>query len=121
MFKLKKSRTFCWPVTVSTPDNGRHVKSTFTAEFRELPRDDLLQHLEAFKDPELGTVEQARKLSEFLEAVMVSVEGVQYEDDAGERETDQREIIAALISDTRCAGALFDAYIEGSAGKARKN
>lgn len=121
MFKLKKSRTFMWPVTVTVPDNGKHSRSTFTAEFRELPREELLAHLEGFKDPDASTIEQARRLSDFLGTVLIAVDGVQYETDAGERETDQREIIEALIADTRCAGPLFDAYIEGTAGKARKN
>lgn len=121
MFKLKKTRSFSWPVTVTTPENGKHTRSVFTAEFRELPREELLAHLEAFKDPEATAVEQSRRLSEFLEAVLLSVDGVQYETEGGERENDQREIMSALIEDSRCAGPLFDAYIEGTAGKTRKN
>jgi hypothetical protein len=121
MFKLKKSRTFAWPVTVFTPDNGKHIKSTFTGHFRTLERDELQVEIESFRAPDLTPAEQGRRLAEFIEKVLVSVEGVVYEGDNGDAETDNRIICDALIADAMTAGAIFESYIEGINGRVRKN
>lgn len=54
MFKIKKTGTYTWPVTVSRPDdNGRIVKATFTAIFNRLTREDIKEATREGGDEEL--------------------------------------------------------------------
>jgi hypothetical protein len=122
MFTLKKSRTFTWPVSVYEPDAGKHVRAQFTATFRVMDRDDLQTRMREISDPELPATEQARRMGDFLSAVVVQVEGVQVADESGGTVSmTNRDICEALIADTFAGPALFDAYVEGIAGRNRKN
>lgn len=118
MFTLKKSRTFEWPVTVTVPDRGKHSKSSFTAVFRVLERDELQQRIAELNDPDVSASERGARMVEFLSAILVSVEGVAVEDGG---DMTNRDICEALTTDTFTAPALFDAYVEGIAGRQRKN
>lgn len=117
MFTLKKSRTFEWPVTVTVPDKGKHSKSSFSAVFRVLERDELQQRIAELNDQEVSASERGSRMADFLESILVSVEGVIVD---GE-DMNNREICEALTVDTFTAPALFDAYVEGIAGRQRKN
>lgn len=122
MFTLKKSRTFTWPVSVFEPDNGKHVRAQFTATFRVMERDDLQTRMREISDGEQTPAEQARRMGDFLSSVVVQVDGVQVADETGGTVSmSNRDICEALIADTFAAPALFDAYVEGIAGRNRKN
>lgn len=122
MFTLKKSRTFSWPVSVYEPENGKHVRAQFSAQFRVMERDELQARMREISDPEQSPAEQARRMGEFLGSVLVQVEGVQVADEGGASVSmSNRDICDALIADTFAAPALFDAYVEGIAGRGRKN
>lgn len=122
MFTLKKSRTFEWPVSVFEPDNGKHVKASFNATFRVMERDDLQSRLREISAPDQSPAEQNRLMAEFLSSVLVSVSGVQVTgEDGATVSMSNADICEALIADTFASPALFDAYVEGIAGRTRKN
>lgn len=122
MFTLKKSRTFDWPVNVFEPDNGKHVKASFSATFRVMERDDLQARLREISSPDQTPADQSRLMSEFLSSVLVAVSGVQVAgEDGATVSMSNADICEALIADTFASPALFDAYVEGIAGRTRKN
>jgi len=110
MFKIEKSKTVKWPVTVNIPrDGGRTTKATFNAEFKLLEQDELDAVMESGGDRDVGA------------AVLTGWDGVA--DENGTTTPFSEEARADLLKIPYVRTAIIGAYFQCASGReaARKN
>jgi len=108
MFKVAKTKTVRWPVTVKVPqDGGRTQDAEFTAEFDVIPQ----QTMDAV----------VLAAGDLLDRVLIGWEGVA--DESGQATPYSSEAKKDLLDITYVRHALFGAYSEVQQGRAaaRKN
>lgn len=109
MFKIQKSDTFKWPVSVNVPvDNGRFQTYEFTGEFKLHEQSKIDQLLERFRNDD----------HDFVVDLLVGWSGVQAADGNDLPYNDDNKRILLDIPYVRTA--VTKAYFEASTGNKQK-
>lgn len=78
MFKIDISKTYFFPVTVELPEDGKHKKISFDAEFNRLSKTENRAIFERFPSASEDTdIENPIKDDEILDLVFVGWKGIQ--------------------------------------------
>lgn len=80
-FVFRDRASFLWPVTVSVPERGSMVETSFEAEFVALPEDDLFIGAEGGADAAPTIIDLIQRDRERLREVLVGWSGI--EDESG--------------------------------------
>ncbi len=112
MFKITTSDTFKWPVEVRIPtDGGRHLKSSFDAEFRRLPQSQLEKLAERL-------VQNEGEAAAVCREIVVGWDGI--EDDGGAVRFSE-EALGRVLDIPGVVPALIGSYFDALRGLERKN
>lgn len=111
MFKLKAQNTFTWTVVAKVPEDNKHKKVTFDAEFNVLSQEKISELMD--NDLEQGTVRVLEKALLRYEMDVV--------DDKDEPVTDLDERRKMILTYPYFVKALSDAYAAGVSGFRAKN
>jgi hypothetical protein len=109
MFKIVSSAEFSWPIKVQVPVDGRHAEQVFSARFKKVDRDRLVELQSGDPDAEEA----------FLSEVVVGWEGVG--DEQGNPLPFTPENRRLLLNVPYARTAVIEGYFEALGGRRRKN
>ena len=113
-FKVRKSTTYKWPVSVDVPvDGGRFSRETFEVEFRnDIEQSTLKDFADGLTDGTMIEQEVARR-------VIVSLEG--FIDEEGEPIPYSNSLLDEILEVPMVAAQICQGYVDSKAGAKRKN